>query len=258
MSDTSKENKMNINIKDLTSEQRADLLKQLQEEESYPMWFESLIDGAIVKFTAIKTGEIVTKGNQSRRYEVGYKGDKFIPHTDTTTWEKVEEPKPFPAKGTICLVKDGGYSAIRLRVSDGISRFYQDGTFEGDTFSYDSYEPLQMGITFSDEVISSEQITIDMDKKLALCWNYGREVSSAGIRVIDGKNKCCFYTDGIKSGIKYDNYRLCTTTNGNLDKYFQDIIYACEDSKKQQQEDKKEYNKIIKEGVRWAYLTEND
>ena len=59
----------------------------MSTEYKYPMWFKSsLTDGLIVKFTGIRTGEVVVQGVCA--YRVGYVCDTWIEHNNDI-WENV-------------------------------------------------------------------------------------------------------------------------------------------------------------------------
>lgn len=141
---------------------------------------------------------------------------------------QIENKQKFPADGTICEVwDDNDDKGKTLYYSNG------DGTFRICTNShtdlkFDNFKPLEMGLTFSDEIINSKDITTEIDKQLALCWD-SNEVTRKSIRVIDYKNKTTFNHDGKRDGIPWDNYKPCTTPISNLPKWARNMVNACED-----------------------------
>lgn len=158
-----------------------------------------------------------------------YAIDKAYDYCDSKTlWHKVEEmPKHLP-EGTICWVEVNKNSKSFLRVADGNGEFYINGyRTSADTYPYNHYEPIEMGLQFSEDIIKTKNITPDMNKQLALCWSRV-EVAYRSLRVIDAKNKCTFWNDGDKGGFAWDNYRLCTTPYPNLPQWAKDMIDACE------------------------------
>ena len=59
----------------------------------YPMWFKSINNEQIVKFTGLKSGEVIKKGPYTDSDDVGYTHNCYLDHTDTDTWEQIDEPK---------------------------------------------------------------------------------------------------------------------------------------------------------------------
>ena len=120
---------------------------------------------------------------------------------------KKEEPQHLP-KGTICWVWDDENFNPFLRVADGDGEFYYDGYCRSKKgmkgTKWEHYEPIEMGLQFSKEVIYTEDITLDMHKQLALCWDRGYKTSK-NLRVIDASYKCTFWNEGDKGGSVYDS-----------------------------------------------------
>jgi len=143
---------------------------------------------------------------------------------------KKEEPKHLP-KGTICWVWLNGTDK-HLRVADGNGKFYYDGycsrkkSINGT--KWDNFEPLEMGLQFSEDIIKTENITPDMHKQLALCWD-GVNRAIKLLKVIDAKNKCTFWDDGDEGGFTYGNYQLCITPYPNLPQWAKNMIDVCKD-----------------------------
>lgn len=62
-------------------------------EYTYPMWFSSsLIEGFIVKFEGLNKGIVINKG-KSVAWAKGDCSNEVRPHTDSTIWTQIEEPK---------------------------------------------------------------------------------------------------------------------------------------------------------------------
>ena len=62
-----------------------------KEEFTYPMWFKSKMTDIIVRFDSFNKGEVVYVSKEESFYTTGMTLG-FIPHTDTTIWEQVENP----------------------------------------------------------------------------------------------------------------------------------------------------------------------
>ena len=141
---------------------------------------------------------------------------------------QIENKQKYPQDGTICEVwDDDDTKGTTLYYSNG------DGTFRIYTnaravMKFDNFKPLEMGLTFSDEIIHREDITQEIDKQLALCSDKNIPASKT-IRVIDYENKSNFNPTGTRDGVPFDRYQLCTTPIGNLPQWARDMIDACED-----------------------------
>lgn len=141
---------------------------------------------------------------------------------------QIENKQKFPSDGTICEVWDNDDNEDTvLAYSNG------DNTFSyrkrcNITFKFDNFKPLEMGLTFSDKIIHSEDIAPEIHRQLALCWGEG-EVAEKTIKVLDSNNKGTFLASGTPNGYTFDNYQLCTTPIGNLPKWARDMINACKD-----------------------------
>lgn len=151
----------------------------------------------------------------------------------TLTQEQLDQvakhlAKPtYPPKGTICWVWNSKAQHKSLRIANGNGAFYSDET-PSNTMQWRNYEVIPMGILFSDTSITSSQITPDMHKQLALCWD-NTFTTTKQIRVIDANTSSTFVYDGDAGGVKFDSYALCTTPIGNLPKMYRDMIDACQD-----------------------------
>ena len=62
-----------------------------KQEFTYPMWFKSKMTDIIVRFDSFNKGEVVYVSKEESFYTTGMTLG-FIPHTDTTIWEQVENP----------------------------------------------------------------------------------------------------------------------------------------------------------------------
>ncbi len=64
----------------------------------YPLFFQSKVQDVIVKFTDLKTGEIIVEHPNAKKGKVGFMEPKgtivthWVPHTDTNSWIEVENP----------------------------------------------------------------------------------------------------------------------------------------------------------------------
>ena len=64
------------------------LKKQSKEEEfTYPIYCKLKDSSLVIKFTGLQTGEVVVN---NRHEQVGKKFNKWIEHTDTEYWEKLD------------------------------------------------------------------------------------------------------------------------------------------------------------------------
>ena len=124
-----------------------------------------------------------------------------------------------PPKGTLVYVWDADKKPKEPYVK------YSD---EFTLLNWKHWEVVPMGISFSDEAITSKEITPEMEKCLALCWD-DSFITSRVISVIDSKSKDVFNIKGERSSFSYDHYKLCTTPVGNLPQMYIDMIEACED-----------------------------
>lgn len=78
--------KMNIeNLNETEKQQLKKLLNKLNQSKSeYPIYKKSRHTGIVVKFTDIKTGEVMVG---TSRWEKGTISSTWMPHTDTVVWE---------------------------------------------------------------------------------------------------------------------------------------------------------------------------
>ncbi|WBC28511.1 hypothetical protein TPMD03_39 [Thiohalocapsa phage LS06-2018-MD03] len=127
----------------------------------------------------------------------------------------------YPLKGTICKVWDNGDKGKYLVYSNGDGTFVNTDT-SSNTLTWDNYEAVPQGLTFSDEVITFDDITSDMDKALCLAWDNTDQLPT--MRVIDATYKCVFLKKGKRSGLQWDNYRVCTTPYELMPQWAKDII----------------------------------
>lgn len=81
---------------------------QINSEFTYPMWFKSRYNGLIVKFTSLDTGTVVFAGS-STMFKAGHVMSSWHPHTDTSVWTQIPEPKPqWVPKGGEWTIRDSG------------------------------------------------------------------------------------------------------------------------------------------------------
>jgi hypothetical protein len=142
---------------------------------------------------------------------------------------QIENKQKYPQDGTICEVWNnnsvsGKALAYAYAYGSGYFRMFKGA---GPAVDFDNFKPLEMGLTFSDEIIHSKDITSEMDKQLALCWNEDG-IAYKSIRVIDYKTKSTFRCTGERDGYPFGNYQLCTTPIGNLPQWARDMIDACD------------------------------
>jgi hypothetical protein len=80
-------------------------------DNTYPLFAKDIDSGAIVKFTALNTGVIIKKGKYEGSYAVGHISEDFSPHTITSMWKIIGEPRIFwePTKGDngFCIDTNG-------------------------------------------------------------------------------------------------------------------------------------------------------
>ena len=118
------------------------LKKQSDKEDfKYPIYFKHLHSSFVVKFTALKSGEIVVNDS----YSVGSKSTTWIKHTDINTWQQLEVCEKtgfFDGQLVWCWEDDDTHSRV-LRFYEvkrkGTYKF--DGTQDG--HAYDNYEPFE-------------------------------------------------------------------------------------------------------------------
>ena len=143
---------------------------------------------------------------------------------------QLSKPK-YPPRGTICEVWDNSDEATVLRYSNANGQFSISNDLAGST-EWDNYRVVSQGLTFSDDVIKTEDITPEMDKTLCLCWD---ATDMPSIRAINCKNGTyykyngAYYFDGTRNGAKWQNYRLCTTPYELMPQWAKDIIDKLED-----------------------------
>ena len=114
-----------------------------KEEFTYPIYCKLKNSSLVVKFTELTTGEVVV--NNNRHKQVGKNFNRWIEHTDTEYWEKLDicEKTGF-FDGQLVWCWDNHHTHFR------ILRFYDvknertycyDGT-KGDNY-YHNYEPFE-------------------------------------------------------------------------------------------------------------------
>lgn len=87
-------------------------------EFEYPMFFESLRHSKIVKFSAIKCGEVVKEGCNSFE-SLGYESRDYDPHTDKSEWKQIPHDKETGFyDGEIVICWDDEMPCIRIWKND--------------------------------------------------------------------------------------------------------------------------------------------
>lgn len=115
-----------------------------KEEFTYPMWFRyKVFDlGYIVRFDSLTTGEVIPHRNWTLDY---YICDNLTPHTNTETWEQVEEPKE---------IKESHNEHYKKQKIDTIARCKANMTLEQQKaiciFSIDKYLHREKGQNLAD------------------------------------------------------------------------------------------------------------
>lgn len=111
-------------------------------EFEYPMFFEFIKTGEIVKFSAIKAGEIVKKGGGASSEDVGHKSTSFIEHTYPTKWKQVPHDKETGFyEGEIITCWDDGNILPSIRGWNNGQRGAYYST-NGGVVAWQNYAPL--------------------------------------------------------------------------------------------------------------------
>lgn len=63
---------------------------------NYPIYRKSKASGQIIKFTGLKEGTVVVRGNKGTSAEVGKYKDTWVKHTDTSIWDELTETELIP------------------------------------------------------------------------------------------------------------------------------------------------------------------
>ena len=113
-----------------------------KEEINYPIYCKRKDSSLVVKFTGLKTGEVVVDNGYR---QVGQKCNEWIKHTDTDIWQQLDVCEItgfFDGQLVWCWDNDETHSR-HLRFYDVRNRcaFYDDGNRNG--YSYKNYEPFE-------------------------------------------------------------------------------------------------------------------
>ena len=112
-----------------------------KKEFEYPIYCKHLHSPFVVKFTALKSGEIVVNDS----YSVGAKSTTWIKHTDINTWQQLdvcEKTGFFDGQLVWCWENEFTHSK-HLRFYDSKSKCSYDYSGKRGGFSYDNYEPFE-------------------------------------------------------------------------------------------------------------------
>lgn len=113
-----------------------------KEEFNYPIYCKLKDSSLVVKFTDLRTGEVVIN---EERHNVLRKRNDWIKHTDTNQWQQLEvcEETGFFDGQLVWCWDDEDTHIIQLRFYDAKNKCtYQfDGTRNG--YSFDNYEPFE-------------------------------------------------------------------------------------------------------------------
>ena len=114
-----------------------------KEEINYPIYCKNKDTSLVVKFTGLKSGEVVV--NNMFHDEVGKTRNNWVEHTDANTWQQLdvcEKTGFFDGQLIWCWDNDETHSR-HLRFYDIRNKcaFYDDGNRNG--YSYKNYEPFE-------------------------------------------------------------------------------------------------------------------
>ena len=113
-----------------------------KEEITYPIYCKFKDSSLVIKFTELKSGEVVINNSY---YSVGYKCYYWKEHTDKNEWQQLEVcPETGFFDGQLVLCWDNNTTHMR------ILKFYEakrKGTYQFDGtrcgVSFDNYEPFE-------------------------------------------------------------------------------------------------------------------
>ncbi len=113
-----------------------------KEEFNYPIYCKNKDTSLVVKFTGLKSGEVVVNDKYNN---IGGKSTTWEKHTDTYIWQQLdvcEETGFFDGQLVWCWDNDETHSR-HLRFYDVRNKcaFYDDGNRNG--YSYKNYEPFK-------------------------------------------------------------------------------------------------------------------
>lgn len=91
----------------------------MSKEYKYPMWFKHIMDGMVVRFDGLCSGEVIKKGISNRSDEVGEYSEDWIVHT-SGCWEDVSN-----------LYNPLKFGSVPFSISERPKvKHYQDGGIE--------------------------------------------------------------------------------------------------------------------------------
>ena len=113
-----------------------------KEEITYPIYCKFKDSSLVVKFTGLKSGEVVVN---STCYNIGYKSTTWRNHTESDVWQQLDICKKtgfFDGQLVWCWDKYDTHSRyLRFYDVKNKSVFYYNGTRNG--IRYDNYEPFE-------------------------------------------------------------------------------------------------------------------
>ncbi|MEA3280216.1 MAG: hypothetical protein U9Q38_06425 [Thermodesulfobacteriota bacterium] len=124
-----------------------------ETEFTYPMWFKSLTNGQVTKFTALCSGVVIEQHDGGT--PVGEHFDFWVPHTDTSVWQQVDEPT------VVIGAPMGKYIGF---AADGVRYMYSTG---GSSMGYAIRAwGTHTTITGQQEYLTSQYTVFDTAKEL--------------------------------------------------------------------------------------------
>ena len=114
-----------------------------KEEFTYPIYYNHMCSFLVVKFTELKSGEVVV--NNTFHSEVGKKRNDWIEHTNTNTWQQLEVCKKtgfFDGQLVWCWSNDDTHSKT-LKFYDVKNKCTYDYSGKRGGFSYVNYAPFE-------------------------------------------------------------------------------------------------------------------
>ena len=113
-----------------------------KKEITYPIYCKSIGSSLVVKFTDLRTGEVVIN---EERHNVLRKRNDWIKHTDTKQWQQLDVCKEtgfFDGQLVWCWSNVNTHSRyLRFYDVKNKSTFYYNGTRDGTRFG--NYEPFE-------------------------------------------------------------------------------------------------------------------
>ena len=116
-------------------------LKEKKEEFKYPIFVKFLINGDIIRFDSLNSGQVVFGMNDT--YEIGYKSDNWSPHINIKVWQILDyDAKRGLYDGQPILFYDKGCCSRILGFYDAKNKsaFLSNGVRNG--IGWDNIKPL--------------------------------------------------------------------------------------------------------------------